>query len=418
MKYTAAAFGAMGLAYANETGGNAKDPVLQKAIDYLVAAKEGRCDTGGQRRTAHHAGPVQPDRQCTGVLRSGRPRIPRIPGTKGCRSGDRWISSNEPVTTQDRVFKIFTLNRYGTAAHKRAAWTLVEELADQQQPDGGWKESDSVDGSNAFATGQVLYAFKQAGISTAHRCSSAAWHTCSRTRSSTRHGRGSWKAVHTQSQRKSVFRADDVGGHRSSRCLRKGADGCPADRQAGRQVGGKEPGDRARRVGIDEDDTGRENALETALKVLKEVVATLPEDLNVGIACVWTSLSVEVGRDLPGHRAPRADREARSRTHRRRRVQLAPRGETPLVASVLKTVEDLEGRGRWLRDPDHRRRGKLSRRRKGRGTQDQGVGCKGHAQHRGLHADRKQRERNSARSRVQRAATTTARRTGSSSPGP
>src|SRR6185295_18898952 len=50
-----------------------------------------------------------------------------------------WIAASEPVTTQDRVFKIVALNHYGTPEHRRVAWSLVEELAAQQQGDGGWK---------------------------------------------------------------------------------------------------------------------------------------------------------------------------------------------------------------------------------------------------------------------------------------
>jgi hypothetical protein len=63
------------------------------------------------------------------------------------------------------VFKIVAVNHYGTPEQKRTAWPLVEALAAQQDPDGGWKETPSMEGSNAFATGQVLYAFKQAGVS-------------------------------------------------------------------------------------------------------------------------------------------------------------------------------------------------------------------------------------------------------------
>ena len=54
---------------------------------------------------------------------------------------------------------------YGTPDQKRTAWSVVETLAAEQQPDGGWKENAAADGSSAFSTGQVLYAFKQAGIS-------------------------------------------------------------------------------------------------------------------------------------------------------------------------------------------------------------------------------------------------------------
>ena len=51
-----------------------------------------------------------------------------------------WIAANEPVTTQDRVFKIVALMHYGTPDQKRMAWSIVEKLAAEQQADGGWKE--------------------------------------------------------------------------------------------------------------------------------------------------------------------------------------------------------------------------------------------------------------------------------------
>src|SRR6185295_18593803 len=76
-----------------------------------------------------------------------------------------WIATHEPQTTQDRIFKIISLMHYGTPDQKRLAWSVVETLATEQQPDGGWKEHAKSAGSNAIATGQVLYAFKQAGLS-------------------------------------------------------------------------------------------------------------------------------------------------------------------------------------------------------------------------------------------------------------
>jgi hypothetical protein len=71
-----------------------------------------------------------------------------------------WIATHEPETTQDKIFKIISLMHHGTPDQKRIAWSVVETLAAEQQPDGGWKESSASKGSNAIATGQVLYAFK------------------------------------------------------------------------------------------------------------------------------------------------------------------------------------------------------------------------------------------------------------------
>ena len=84
---------------------------------------------------------------------------------------------------------------------------------------------------------------------------------------------------------------------------------------------------------------------QTALGVLKEVVATLPEDLNVGLR-------------VYGHRYPSKSAQTCQDTElvvpiakldRQRIVDTAaalqPRGETPLVRSVLKTVDDLKAAG-------------------------------------------------------------------------
>ena len=48
-----------------------------------------------------------------------------------------WIATHDPQTTQDRIFKIIALMHYGTPDQKRAAWSVVESLAAEQQPDGG-----------------------------------------------------------------------------------------------------------------------------------------------------------------------------------------------------------------------------------------------------------------------------------------
>ena len=76
-----------------------------------------------------------------------------------------WIATNQPESTQDKVFKIIALTQDGNADQQRLVWPIVEQLATEQQKDGGWKERSQADGSNALATGQVLYALKKAGAS-------------------------------------------------------------------------------------------------------------------------------------------------------------------------------------------------------------------------------------------------------------
>jgi Ca-activated chloride channel family protein len=156
---------------------------------------------------------------------------------------------------------------------------------------------------------------------------------------------GSWKAVHTESRFNSSFApsmwaviglagaygADPVG---ALQVVKQG------DKSAGRNL----------EIVLDVSGSMNTKLEEgtrwtTALEVLKNVVATLPGDLNVGLrvyahryssksaqTCQDTELLVPIGK-LDRDRIVKATE------------QLKPRGETPLVYSVLKTVGDLKKAG-------------------------------------------------------------------------
>lgn len=76
-----------------------------------------------------------------------------------------FIAAAPVQTTQDKVFKILALARLGGPTQRPLMAQLVAQLQSEQDASGGWKESADLDGPNAFATGQVLYAFKQAEVS-------------------------------------------------------------------------------------------------------------------------------------------------------------------------------------------------------------------------------------------------------------
>jgi outer membrane protein OmpA-like peptidoglycan-associated protein len=77
-----------------------------------------------------------------------------------------FISTAKPATTQDEVFTILALSRYGNPQQQTTASGLIARLKTEQGTTGGWGESSGSSGANAFATGQVLYAFKEAGVDT------------------------------------------------------------------------------------------------------------------------------------------------------------------------------------------------------------------------------------------------------------
>jgi hypothetical protein len=343
-----ATFGAMGYAEADEASRRTSDRELFYTVDYLVKSQ----GPDGSLPFAANVEPpiVQGQLMLTGnalvaltwaAAHSADPKY-----GKAAERALAWIAASEAVTTQDRVFKIVGLDHYGTPDHKRQAWSEVEELAAQQQPDGGWKEAATVDSSNAFATGQVLYAFKQAGISVRSDMFRRGVDYLLKTQvTDSEPVNGSWKALHTQSQRKSVFAPTmwAVIGL-------AGAYG--AEPEGALQV--VKQGDKAagRNLEIVLDVSGSMNTAlgdgtrwSTALQVLKDVVATLPDELNVGLrvyghrygsksaqTCQDTELLVPIGK-LDRQRIVTAT------------SRLKPRGETPLVRSVLKTVGDLKAAG-------------------------------------------------------------------------
>jgi hypothetical protein len=259
-----------------------------------------------------------------------------------------WIATHEPETTQDKAFKIIALMHYGTPDHKRLAWSVVETLAAEQQPDGGWKESAEAAGSNAIAAGQVLYAFRQAGISIHGEMfrRGVDYLLTHQDDDPASLDNGAWKAMNTASKRPSGF------AHTMWAVIALAGAYGPEPTgalQIVKQEGDKPP---ARNLAIVLDVSGSMNQKlgdgtrwMTALAMLEDVVKELPDDVNVGLR-------------VYGHRHPSKAAETCRDTQLvvpitkldRTRIlkaasNLRPRGETPLIHSSLQAVNDLKAVG-------------------------------------------------------------------------
>jgi hypothetical protein len=71
-----------------------------------------------------------------------------------------WLEAAKPVNTQDRAFHLLGLA--WSNAKPAAIASAAEALAAGQRSDGGWNQLPSM-GSDAYATGEALYALNTAG---------------------------------------------------------------------------------------------------------------------------------------------------------------------------------------------------------------------------------------------------------------
>jgi hypothetical protein len=73
-----------------------------------------------------------------------------------------WLIRAQPETTHERVFHLLGLGWAGLKADNEVIKRAVGELLREQRSDGGWAQLPSL-GSDAYATGQTLFALRQAG---------------------------------------------------------------------------------------------------------------------------------------------------------------------------------------------------------------------------------------------------------------
>ena len=94
-----------------------------------------------------------------------------------------WLRTHTPMTTDDKVFRIFGL-RWANADAALLS-REVTSLRDEQNPDGGWSQLPGLN-SDAYTTGQVLAALHEAGnVRADDPCTTRGEGTCSRHRSQT-----------------------------------------------------------------------------------------------------------------------------------------------------------------------------------------------------------------------------------------
>lgn len=72
----------------------------------------------------------------------------------------KWLAVQKPEFTEERVFQLLGLSWAGESRTRLD--TLARQLGAKQRKDGGWAQLDSIE-SDAYATGQALFALHEAG---------------------------------------------------------------------------------------------------------------------------------------------------------------------------------------------------------------------------------------------------------------
>ncbi|PYR58197.1 MAG: hypothetical protein DMF85_11425 [Acidobacteria bacterium] len=318
---------------AGEDGGLSPRPA---AADRRNPERRSRLRSAQRRRRSADGDEQQPDRFPARVRGdAGR----ALQGRRGSRAR---------VDRRRTGEQLLALTRFGGPQARPSVQQIVENLILQQQPSGGWKECPTenfFNSANPFSTGQVLYAFKQAGVS----ISSSPFIKGVKYLLAAQQQDGSWKADTAEMRTMGAAYAPTmwaiIGLAGSFGTVKAG----------GLQITTELPPEqmaahRNLEIVLDASGSmkaalGKSTRIATARQVLKDVLAKIPDDFNVG-------LRVYARRFSSRDKQTCTDTELLRPIQKLDRQQIVstvdgvvPRGETPLVYSILQTPADLKAAG-------------------------------------------------------------------------
>lgn len=138
------------------------DEYTDAVVHFLTArqAPEGNWRTSQSRRPPMSSGDYQAAAMAVYAIRHyGRPEDAAADSKVIARAA-AWLERGRPTNTQDRAFRVLGLAWSDASPASIAAAT--KELSATQRADGGWSQLVSM-GSDAYATGEALYALNVGG---------------------------------------------------------------------------------------------------------------------------------------------------------------------------------------------------------------------------------------------------------------
>ena len=139
-----------------------KDEYTDATVRYIKSMQTpaGNWDAFESRRPPMNTGIYQTTALAVYSLRTYGPPIEKADTEKALARAAAWLEAARPATSQDRAFHLMGLAWSNARPASIAA--AAKALAAAQRPDGGWSQLASM-GSDAYATGEALYALNAAG---------------------------------------------------------------------------------------------------------------------------------------------------------------------------------------------------------------------------------------------------------------
>jgi hypothetical protein len=139
-----------------------RTPTTDATVRYIKAMQtpQGNWPSNEGRRPPMNVGDFQTAALAVYALKQYAPPLEKADTDAVLTSAVRWLENAKPASTQDRAFHLLALKwaNASPAAIKDAA----RALAAMQRTDGGWSQMPTMV-SDAYATGEVLYALNAAG---------------------------------------------------------------------------------------------------------------------------------------------------------------------------------------------------------------------------------------------------------------
>jgi len=126
----------------------------------LMQVPEGYWKGPDGRRPPMSTGDFQTTALGIFTLRNFGPPAEQADTERSLARAARWLEQAKPVTTQERAFHLLGLRWSGASADAIAR--SAKALTAMQRADGGWGQHATM-GTDAYATGQALYALRTAG---------------------------------------------------------------------------------------------------------------------------------------------------------------------------------------------------------------------------------------------------------------